>query len=310
MTKRLFFAWALASAAGLSAAPAAQVRGRITVADRPVAGVTVSAVPYETPFEEERREARGAAESPAVATATSAADGTFALALPHRRRHGYSPHGVGPRRGSGAPGAAGRCDARRRRRGHCGGQGPAPGGTCRGSERRPRGRGHGPSRCRGPDARLGHDRDHRLRRLVPLRECERERQPAAHRGARIRLHGASGTALRRDPQAACALLRRPDRGCRPDARQADARGRRARPLRRRRPLAMDRDPPGRRLHRRGRRRGRVARGRRRVGGPRLRATVVVEREGHRGPGAHRNSSGACDRHGHGSGGPGNLDRGP
>jgi Carboxypeptidase regulatory-like domain len=82
MTKRLFFAWAIASAAGLSAAPAAQVRGRITVADKPAAGVTVSAAPYETPFEEERREARGAAEPPAIATATSAADGTFALALP------------------------------------------------------------------------------------------------------------------------------------------------------------------------------------------------------------------------------------
>jgi large repetitive protein len=86
MTKRLVFAWAIASAAGLSAAPAAQVRGRITIADKAVAGVTVSAAPYETPFEEERREARGAPEPPAVATATSAADGTFALALP--------PHGA------------------------------------------------------------------------------------------------------------------------------------------------------------------------------------------------------------------------
>ena len=37
---------------------AGEFRGRLLVGDRPAVGVTVSAVPYETPFEEAQREAR------------------------------------------------------------------------------------------------------------------------------------------------------------------------------------------------------------------------------------------------------------
>ncbi len=75
------FVFALPAAAG-------EIRGRLLVsdkADRPAAGVTVSAVAWETPGDEARREAN-APSAPAaprtLATATTGADGSFALAVP------------------------------------------------------------------------------------------------------------------------------------------------------------------------------------------------------------------------------------
>ena len=77
----LSFALALPAAAG-------EIRGRLLVSDRgdrPAAGVTVSAVAWETPGDEARREAK-AGPAPAApkpfATATTGADGSFVLAVP------------------------------------------------------------------------------------------------------------------------------------------------------------------------------------------------------------------------------------
>ncbi len=64
---------------------AGEIRGRLLVSDRgdrPAAGVTVSAVPWETPGEEARREAKGGEAPKPFATATTGADGSFALAVP------------------------------------------------------------------------------------------------------------------------------------------------------------------------------------------------------------------------------------
>jgi protocatechuate 3,4-dioxygenase beta subunit len=69
-------------------AAAGEIRGRLLVSDgsdRPAAGVTVSAILWETPGEEARREAKAAASSASptsFATATTGADGSFALAVP------------------------------------------------------------------------------------------------------------------------------------------------------------------------------------------------------------------------------------
>lgn len=68
-------------------AAAGEIRGRLLVSDtsdRPAAGVTVSAVGWETPGDEARREAK-AAPTPAptpFANATTGADGSFALTVP------------------------------------------------------------------------------------------------------------------------------------------------------------------------------------------------------------------------------------
>ncbi len=69
-------------------ASAGEIRGRLLVSDRgdrPAAGVTVSAVAWETPGEEARREAK-AGPAPSApkpfATATTGADGSFVLSVP------------------------------------------------------------------------------------------------------------------------------------------------------------------------------------------------------------------------------------
>jgi hypothetical protein len=66
-------------------AGAGQIRGRILVAgpaDKPVSGVTISAVPWETPGDEARREMKGGEPPKPIASATSGADGSFVLAVP------------------------------------------------------------------------------------------------------------------------------------------------------------------------------------------------------------------------------------
>ena len=68
-------------------ASAGEIRGRLLVSDRgdrPAAGVTVSAVAWETPGEEARREAKAGPASAApkpFATATTGADGSFVLSV-------------------------------------------------------------------------------------------------------------------------------------------------------------------------------------------------------------------------------------
>ena len=66
-------------------AAAGEIRGRLLVSDRgdrPASGVTVSAVPWETPGDEARREAKNGPAPKAFATATTGADGSFTLAVP------------------------------------------------------------------------------------------------------------------------------------------------------------------------------------------------------------------------------------
>ncbi|MGE5344603.1 MAG: hypothetical protein ACM3JH_01510, partial [Acidithiobacillales bacterium] len=64
-----------------AAARAGQIRGRLLSEGKPAAGVTVSAAPYETPHDAARREAKGGEEAKPIASTTSGADGSFALAV-------------------------------------------------------------------------------------------------------------------------------------------------------------------------------------------------------------------------------------
>jgi len=63
-------------------ASAGEIRGRILVSDRadkPASGVTISAVPWEAPGEEARREMKGGEPPKPIASATTGADGSFVL---------------------------------------------------------------------------------------------------------------------------------------------------------------------------------------------------------------------------------------
>ncbi len=74
---------ALALLAG--AARAGEIRGRLLVgdrADRPAGGLTVSAVPWETPGDEARRAMKGGEAPRPIASAVTGADGSFVLAVP------------------------------------------------------------------------------------------------------------------------------------------------------------------------------------------------------------------------------------
>ena len=70
--------WAIAAAA----APAAEITGRVMSEGKGVVGATVSALPYETRHTAALREVRGTPSLPPLATATTAADGRFALTVP------------------------------------------------------------------------------------------------------------------------------------------------------------------------------------------------------------------------------------
>jgi protocatechuate 3,4-dioxygenase beta subunit len=61
---------------------AGELRGRILLRDRPAAGVTVAALPYEAPLDEARREARRNPAPGPLASATTAPDGSFVLTVP------------------------------------------------------------------------------------------------------------------------------------------------------------------------------------------------------------------------------------
>ena len=60
---------------------AGEVRGRVLSSGRPVPGITVDAVPWESAHDVARREARGAPAPSVVATTSTKADGTFSLVL-------------------------------------------------------------------------------------------------------------------------------------------------------------------------------------------------------------------------------------
>ncbi len=66
-------------------ARAGEIRGRLLVndrADRPAGGLTVSAVPWETPGEEARRAMKGGDPPKPIASTVTGADGSFVLAVP------------------------------------------------------------------------------------------------------------------------------------------------------------------------------------------------------------------------------------
>lgn len=56
-----------------------EIRGRLLVDEKPAAGLTVSATPYEAPLEVARREARGGEEPKPIVSVTTGPDGSFAL---------------------------------------------------------------------------------------------------------------------------------------------------------------------------------------------------------------------------------------
>lgn len=72
----------VALAGGLRPAGAGELRGRFFLGDRPVAGVTVSVVPYENPLEVARREARRLPPPQPIANVMTGADGSYVLAVP------------------------------------------------------------------------------------------------------------------------------------------------------------------------------------------------------------------------------------
>src|SRR5450759_2391789 len=64
---------------------AGEIRGRTLVAgraDKPALGVTISAVPWETPGDEARRAMKGGEPPKPIASATSGTDGSFVLTVP------------------------------------------------------------------------------------------------------------------------------------------------------------------------------------------------------------------------------------
>ncbi|HEX7529300.1 MAG TPA: hypothetical protein VF425_09335, partial [Thermoanaerobaculia bacterium] len=60
---------------------AGELTGRLTLNDRPAAGITVSAVPYEPSLEEARREARRGPRPEAIAKAVANAKGEWLIAF-------------------------------------------------------------------------------------------------------------------------------------------------------------------------------------------------------------------------------------
>ena len=62
-------------------AVAGELRGRVVYERRGIAAAAVSAVPFETPLETARREARGTPPPGAIAQATTTSDGGFTLPL-------------------------------------------------------------------------------------------------------------------------------------------------------------------------------------------------------------------------------------
>ena len=62
-------------------ASAGEFRGRFLIGEQPAVGVTVSAVPYEGPFDQARREAHRQPGPQPIASVTTGKDGSFVLTL-------------------------------------------------------------------------------------------------------------------------------------------------------------------------------------------------------------------------------------
>jgi hypothetical protein len=60
---------------------AGELTGRLTLNEKPAAGITVSAAPYETSFDEARREARRGPRPEAIARSVTNAKGEWRLAF-------------------------------------------------------------------------------------------------------------------------------------------------------------------------------------------------------------------------------------
>ena len=71
----------LASTLATPPASAGELGGRVTSGGRPTAGVAVAAVPWESPYDAARREARGATAPAALASTITRPDGSFTLTL-------------------------------------------------------------------------------------------------------------------------------------------------------------------------------------------------------------------------------------
>ncbi len=64
-----------------SPAHAGEIRGHLVLDQKPAAGISVFAVPYEPPLDAARRQARGGEEPKAVTSTVTGTDGSFALAI-------------------------------------------------------------------------------------------------------------------------------------------------------------------------------------------------------------------------------------
>ena len=60
---------------------AGELKGRLVAGNRPAEGVVISAVPYESPADEARREARAGAPPAALSSTRTAPDGRFAISV-------------------------------------------------------------------------------------------------------------------------------------------------------------------------------------------------------------------------------------
>src|SRR5512134_1529736 len=78
---RVTFAALVLCLGPIRGATAGELRGRILADEKPVAGATVAAVPFESSFEEARRDARRGEPPKPLATATTRPDGTWVLTL-------------------------------------------------------------------------------------------------------------------------------------------------------------------------------------------------------------------------------------
>jgi protocatechuate 3,4-dioxygenase beta subunit len=78
---RVTFAALVLCLGPIRGATAGELRGRILAEEKPVAGATVAAVPFDSSFEEARREARRGEPPKPLATTTTRPDGTWVLTL-------------------------------------------------------------------------------------------------------------------------------------------------------------------------------------------------------------------------------------
>jgi protocatechuate 3,4-dioxygenase beta subunit len=72
---------AILAASAVSPALCGEIRGRLILDQKPAAGVSVLAIPYEEPFDAARRQAKGGEEPRAVTSTVTGPDGSFVLTI-------------------------------------------------------------------------------------------------------------------------------------------------------------------------------------------------------------------------------------